>query len=129
MAAAVLVLLVPRVWAQLLALVLGGLVGVSVLTPPELEPLVVERLVVPLRRSVALEIGWVSECITGEDVDFCHRVLARYPGPIAYRERAVLMHRDRATDEGRIAEDEVLFAGGAHDGSPCHRVGVAGARF
>jgi chromate transporter len=52
-AAAVLVLLVPRVWAQLLALVLGGLVGVSVLTPPELEPLVVERLVVPLRRSVA----------------------------------------------------------------------------
>ena len=53
-AAAVLVLLVPRVWAQLLALLLGGLVGWCV--DPHLlwshrHP---ERLVVPLRRSVAV---------------------------------------------------------------------------
>ena len=53
-AAAVLVLLVPRVWAQLLALLLGGLVGWCALTPPELEPSASERLVVPLRRSVAV---------------------------------------------------------------------------
>ena len=53
-AAAVLVLLVPRVWAQLLALLLGGLVGWCVLTPPELEPSAPERLVVRLRRSVAV---------------------------------------------------------------------------
>ena len=53
-AAAVLVLLVPRVWAQLLALLLGGLVGWCVLTPPELEPSSPQRLEVPLRRSVAL---------------------------------------------------------------------------
>ena len=53
-AAAVLVLLVPRVWAQLLALLFGGLVGLCALTPPELEPSAPERLVVPLRRSVSV---------------------------------------------------------------------------
>ena len=53
-AAAVLVLLVPRVWAQLLALLLGGLVGWCALTPPAQEPSAPERLVVPLRRSVAV---------------------------------------------------------------------------
>ena len=53
-AAAVLVLLVPRVWAQLLALLLGGLVGWCALTPPALEPSAPERLMVPLRRSVAV---------------------------------------------------------------------------
>jgi len=53
-AAAVLVLLVPRVWAQLLALLLGGLVGWCALTPPELEPSAPQRLMVPLRRSVAV---------------------------------------------------------------------------
>ncbi|QNI49908.1 chromate transporter [Synechococcus sp. RS9915] len=53
-AAAVLVLLVPRVWAQLLALLLGGLVGWCALTPPALEQSAPERLVVPLRRSVSV---------------------------------------------------------------------------
>ena len=53
-AAAVLMLLVPRVWSQLLALLLGGLVGLCALTPPELEPSAPERLVVPLRRSVSV---------------------------------------------------------------------------
>jgi len=67
-----------------------------------------------VRRSVALEIGWTSECITGEDVDFCHRVLARYPGPIAYRERAVLMHRNRATDEGLRRQAWSYGEGTAH---------------
>ena len=53
-AAAVLMLLVPRVWSQLLALLLGGLVGLCALTPPALEPSEPERLVVPLHRSVAV---------------------------------------------------------------------------
>ena len=53
-AAAVLVLLVPRVWAQLLALLLGGLVGLCALTPPGLETSAPQRFEVPLRRSVAL---------------------------------------------------------------------------
>ena len=59
-AAAVLVLLVPRVWAQLLALVFGGLAGFFVLTPPELASSASERLVVPLRRSVALGLLGVA---------------------------------------------------------------------
>ena len=53
-AAAVLVLLVPRVSAQLLALLLGGLVGLCALTPSGLETSAPQRFEVPLRRSVAL---------------------------------------------------------------------------
>ena len=53
-ASAVLVLLIPRVWAQLLALLFGALVGWCVLTPPELEPSAPQRLEIPLQRSVAL---------------------------------------------------------------------------
>lgn len=67
-----------------------------------------------VRRSVALETGWAVECITGEDVDFCHRVLKRHPGPIAYRERAVLMHRDRATDDGLRRQAWSYGEGTAH---------------
>ena len=51
---AVLVLLVPHAWAQLLALLFGGFVGLLALTPPEHEPLQSHRLVVPLRRSAGL---------------------------------------------------------------------------
>ena len=59
-AAAVLVLLIPRIWAQLLALVLGALVGLFALTPPVLEPLARERLLVPVRRSLALGLIGVA---------------------------------------------------------------------
>ena len=51
---AVLVLLVPHAWAQLLALLLGGIVGLLALTPPDHEPLQSNRLVVPLSRSAGL---------------------------------------------------------------------------
>ena len=53
-ASAVLVLLVPRVWAQLLALLFGGVVGLCAMTPPGLETSATQRFVVPLRRSVSL---------------------------------------------------------------------------
>jgi len=54
-----------------------------------------------VRREAALAIGgWADDLITAEDVDFCHRLLAAYPGPIVYRESAVLLHRNRATDDG-----------------------------
>ena len=46
------VLLVPSAWVQLLALVLGALVGFCALTPPEQEPFCYKRPVVPLRRAV-----------------------------------------------------------------------------
>jgi chromate transporter len=51
---AVLVLLVPHAWAQVLALLFGGFVGLLALTPPEHETLQSHRLVVPLRRSAGL---------------------------------------------------------------------------
>ncbi len=52
---AVLVLMIPHAWAQLLALVIGGLLGLVVLAPPEPEhaSLQSDRLVVPLSRSLA----------------------------------------------------------------------------
>ena len=55
---AVLVLLLPDVWAHVLALTVGGLVGLAVLSPPDPDSLPGHRLVVPLRRSVAL--GWLA---------------------------------------------------------------------
>lgn len=52
-----------------------------------------------VRRNAALDAGgWCEELLTGEDVDFSQRVLARVPGPIAYAERALLFHRVRSTD-------------------------------
>ena len=59
-AAAVLVLLVPRVWAQLLAVVIGGLVGLFALTPPEMEASAPQRLVVQLRHWVAVGLLGVA---------------------------------------------------------------------
>ena len=50
---AVLVLMIPHAWAQLLALVIGGLLGLGVLAPPEHASLQSDRLVVPLSRSLA----------------------------------------------------------------------------
>ncbi len=50
---AVLVLIVPHAWAQLLALLIGGLAGLVVLAPQEHASLQSERLAVPLRRSLA----------------------------------------------------------------------------
>ncbi len=53
-----------------------------------------------VRREAALAIGgWANECITGEDVDFCHRLLARFPDSMRYAERAVVLHRNRASDD------------------------------
>jgi glycosyltransferase involved in cell wall biosynthesis len=52
-----------------------------------------------VRRSAALAIGgWNEDMMTSEDVDFCTRLLARYPAPIAYAPLAVLFHRNRSSD-------------------------------
>ena len=53
---AVLVLMIPHAWSQLLALLIGGLAGLVVLTPPEHATLQSQRLAVPLRRSLALAL-------------------------------------------------------------------------
>jgi glycosyltransferase involved in cell wall biosynthesis len=52
-----------------------------------------------VRRSSALAIGgWTEEMVTAEDVDFCTRMLARFPGKIVVATAAVLFHRNRQTD-------------------------------
>jgi len=52
-----------------------------------------------VRREAALSIGgWDAEMMTSEDVDFCTRLIARYPGPIAYAPKAVLFHRASFSD-------------------------------
>ena len=53
-----------------------------------------------VRREAGLAVGWSEELITGEDVDFCHRLLHRYSTQIVYAPDAILFHRNRATDEG-----------------------------
>ena len=55
---------------------------------------------IAVRRAAAEAVGgWSEDMPTGEDADFCHRVLAAYPGSIAYRPAAVLMHHHRADDD------------------------------
>ena len=51
---AVSVLLIPHSWAQLLALAVGGLIGLTVLAPPDQKLPALHHLDVPLRRSVAV---------------------------------------------------------------------------
>ncbi len=52
-----------------------------------------------VRRTAAIRIGgWCEDMLTGEDVDFCFRILREFPGEIAYRERAIVFHRNRQTD-------------------------------
>jgi glycosyltransferase involved in cell wall biosynthesis len=54
-----------------------------------------------VRRSAAHSVGgWDEDMMTSEDVDFCTRVLRKYPGPIRYAPGAVLFHRNRDTDAG-----------------------------
>ncbi len=68
-----------------------------------------------VRRDAALAIGgWAEECITGEDVDFCHRLLARDPKPIVYQEKALLLHRNRDTDEALCKQAWSYGEGTAH---------------
>jgi glycosyltransferase involved in cell wall biosynthesis len=68
-----------------------------------------------VRREAALAIdGWSSELITGEDVDFCHRLLAKFPSRIAYEEKAILLHRDRETSEGLAKQAWGYGEGMAH---------------
>jgi glycosyltransferase involved in cell wall biosynthesis len=53
-------------------------------------------------REAALAVGgWSTSLRTAEDVDFCHRLRRRFPElRMVYRDRAVLFHRCRRTDEG-----------------------------
>ena len=53
-----------------------------------------------VRRSAALAVdGFDETMITAEDADFCHRVMTKFPEPIAYRAGAVVFHRSRPSAE------------------------------
>jgi len=68
-----------------------------------------------VRREAALAIdGWAVECITGEDVDFCHRLLKAYPSEIAYQPEAILFHHDRETASGLARQAWSYGEGMAH---------------
>ena len=52
-------------------------------------------------REVAMAVnGWSEELRTAEDVDFCHRLLRKFPERrMVYQPSAVLFHRNRQTDD------------------------------
>ncbi len=53
-----------------------------------------------VRKEAACSIGgWTEDLLTGEDVDFSHRLLNAYPTEIAYASKAILYHRGRTNDE------------------------------
>jgi glycosyltransferase involved in cell wall biosynthesis len=63
-----------------------------------------------VRRESALAIGgWSTQLLTGEDVDFSHRLLAAGAREIVYAERAIVYHRNRATD--RALRDQAIGYG------------------
>jgi glycosyltransferase involved in cell wall biosynthesis len=53
-----------------------------------------------VRRSAAVEVGgWAEELPTGEDVDFSFRICRAHRCGITYARDAVVLHRNRASDE------------------------------
>jgi glycosyltransferase involved in cell wall biosynthesis len=68
-----------------------------------------------VRRAAALAIGgFAEECITGEDVDFSHRLLRAFPSAIVYAERAIVFHHDRETDDALARQAWSYGEGVAH---------------
>lgn len=68
-----------------------------------------------VRRDAALAIGgWNDRLITGEDVDFSHRLLKSGADRIHYCERAVVYHRTRADAEA-LRRQAAGYGAGAAD--------------
>jgi hypothetical protein len=67
-----------------------------------------------MRREAAIAIGgWSEDLLTGEDVDLCHRMLARFDTEIAYARGAILYHRGRADDKALCRQARGYGAGAA----------------
>ncbi len=65
-----------------------------------------------VRRQAALDAGgWNESLITGEDVDFSHRIRKAFGTPVTYCERAVLYHHARADDEALTRQARSYGAG------------------
>ena len=55
---------------------------------------------VAVRRTSALAVGgWPEDMVQGEDIEFSTRVMAHFGCAIEYRERALVYHRDRESDD------------------------------
>ncbi|SUS03585.1 hypothetical protein DF3PB_1020004 [uncultured Defluviicoccus sp.] len=56
---------------------------------------------IAFRREPAVAAGgWNEDMITAEDVEFCHRLLQRYPAMrMGFAPSALVMHHDRSTDD------------------------------
>jgi glycosyltransferase involved in cell wall biosynthesis len=67
-----------------------------------------------VRHEAATAVRWSEELITGEDADFCYRLLKRYSTQIAYAPEAILFHRNRTTDEGLRVQAWTYGEGVAH---------------
>jgi glycosyltransferase involved in cell wall biosynthesis len=53
-----------------------------------------------VRRASAEQVGgWPGEMLQGEDIEFSHRVRSRFDCSIEFRERALVYHQDRETDD------------------------------
>jgi glycosyltransferase involved in cell wall biosynthesis len=49
---------------------------------------------IAVRRQAAVEVGgWAEDMPTAEDMDFCYRILQRFPTDIIYQPSAVLFHK------------------------------------
>jgi glycosyltransferase involved in cell wall biosynthesis len=68
-----------------------------------------------VRREHSLAVGgWAEDMPSAEDVDFCYRLLRRYPSAIVFRPTALLFHRERATDDGLRRQAWSYGEGRAH---------------
>lgn len=63
------------------------------------------------RREAFAAGGWNERLITGEDVDFSHRVTKAFDTTVRYCERAVLYHHARADDEALVRQARSYGAG------------------
>lgn len=74
----------------------------------------VPSLNLAVRRDAALAVGgWDEDMLTGEDVDFSHRILKQFPTTIAYRPKAILFHQHRQTDDELRTQAWTYGEGGA----------------
>jgi glycosyltransferase involved in cell wall biosynthesis len=68
-----------------------------------------------VRRKAALAInGWSEDMPTAEDMDFCHRLLRRFPTEIVHQPTALLFHRDRSSDSALCHQAWTYGQGLAH---------------
>lgn len=63
------------------------------------------------RRAAFTAGGWNEKLITGEDVDFSHRIAKTFGANVQYCERAVLYHHARADDKALVRQARSYGAG------------------